>query len=33
MFGMTTCVKLLNGVYPEHFDFLSTGSANVHAMT
>jgi len=30
---MTLCVRLLHGVYTEHFGFLSTGSANVFAMT
>jgi len=30
---MTLRARLLRGVYTEHFDFLSTGSANVFAMT
>ncbi len=31
--GMTLRARLLYGVYTEHFGFLSTGSANMLAMT
>ena len=32
-FGMTIDLRLLRGVYTEHFDSLSAGSVNVLAMT
>ncbi len=31
--GMTLRARLLRGVYTEYFSFLSTGSANMFAMT